>query len=68
MNKLKNHCQLLTWLMGLLVTVFMVGCGSDGGGTQPGTLGVSMTDAPACGFDAVNVTVIKAGASKRQCI
>jgi hypothetical protein len=59
MNKLTNHCQLLTWLMGLLVTVFMAGCGSDGGGTQPGTLGVSMTDAPACGFDAVNVTVSK---------
>ena len=27
--------------------------------TQSGTLGVSLTDAPACGFDAVNVTVNK---------
>ena len=26
---------------------------------QPGTLSVSMTDAPACGFDEVNVTVSK---------
>jgi hypothetical protein len=60
MNKLKNHSKLLTWLMGLLLTVFVAGCGSDGGGsTQPGTLGVSMTDAPACGFDEVNVTVSK---------
>ena len=60
MNKLKNHSTLLTWLMGLLLTVFVAGCGSDGGGsTQPGTLGVSMTDAPACGFDEVNVTVSK---------
>jgi hypothetical protein len=47
-----------------LVTVFVAGCGSggDGGGgatAQPGTLGVSMTDAPACGFDEVNVTVSK---------
>ena len=25
----------------------------------PGTLGVSLTDAPACGYDAVNVTVVK---------
>ena len=50
----------LTWLMGLLLTVVVAGCGSDGGGgTQPGTLGVSMTDAPACGFDEVNVTVSK---------
>ena len=39
------------------------GGGSAGGVTPPaatmGTLGVSMTDAPACGFDAVNVTVNK---------
>jgi hypothetical protein len=60
MNKLKNHSTLLTWLMGLLLTVAVAGCGSDGGGsTQPGTLGVSMTDAPACGYDKVNVTVSK---------
>lgn len=43
-------------------------CGGGGGGsnTAPppptqtlGTLAVSLTDAPACGFDAVNVTVTK---------
>jgi hypothetical protein len=46
--------------MGLLLTLLIAGCGSDGGGSsQPGTLGISMTDAPACGFDAVNVTVSK---------
>jgi hypothetical protein len=46
--------------MGLLLTVAVAGCGSDGGGgTQPGTLGVAMTDAPACGYDKVNVTVSK---------
>ena len=37
--------------------------GGGGGDATPapqmGTLGVSMTDAPACGFDAVNVTVSK---------
>src|SRR5512140_2406219 len=60
MNELKNNSKPLIWLMGLLLTVFVAGCGSDGGGsTQPGTLGVSMTDAPACGFDEVNVTVSK---------
>jgi hypothetical protein len=60
MNKLKNHSTLLTGLMGFLLAVVVAGCGSDGGGsTQPGVLGVSMTDAPACGFDAVNVTVSK---------
>lgn len=42
----------------------MVACGGGGysGSTpsnynQTGTLGVSITDAPSCGFDAVNVTV-----------
>jgi hypothetical protein len=62
MNKLKIHSTLLTWLMGLLLTLFVAGCGSGsegGGSTQPGVLGVAMTDAPACGFDAVNVTVSK---------
>ncbi|CAN7566357.1 DUF4382 domain-containing protein [Massilia sp. LjRoot122] len=41
-------------------------CGGGGGDSAPatpvstlGTLAVSMTDAPACGFDAVNVTVSK---------
>lgn len=45
----------------------LVACGGGGGGstsnptptTTMGTLAVSMTDAPACGFDAVNVTVNK---------
>src|SRR6266852_6907570 len=60
MNTLKSYSKLFTGLMGFLLAVVVAGCGSDGGGsTQPGTLGVSMTDAPACGFDAVNVTVSK---------
>jgi len=60
MNPLKSYSKLFTGLMGFLLAVVVAGCCSDGGGnTQPGTLGVSMTDAPACGFDAVNVTVSK---------
>ena len=60
MNNLKNNSKPLIWFTGLLLTAVIAGCGSDGGGsTPPGTLGVSMTDAPACGFDAVNVTVSK---------
>jgi len=51
-------------LMGLLLAGLITGCGGggDGGGgatAQPGTLGVSLTDAPACGYDEVNVTVSK---------
>ena len=44
----------------------LVACGGGGGDPAPsapvstlGTMSVSMTDAPACGFDAVNVTVSK---------
>lgn len=64
MKKFGNCPKPLIWVLGLLVTIFVAGCGSggDGGGratAQPGTLGVSMTDAPACGFDEVNVTVSK---------
>ena len=40
-----------------------LGCGSDGGGgtavAQPGTVSASITDAPACGYEAVVVTVHK---------
>lgn len=47
------------------VGLTLAACGGGGGGssTPPpvtlGTLGVSLTDAPACGFDAVNITVSK---------
>lgn len=60
-NMLMNDSKPITWLLGLLLTVVVAGCGSGGGGTtaQPGTLGVALTDAPACGFDEVNVTVSK---------
>lgn len=51
--------------MASLLAVLVAGCGGGGGGgggdaaPTPGTLGVSLTDAPACGYDAVNVTVVK---------
>ena len=59
MKKFGNCSNPLIWFMGLLVTMFIAGCGSSGGGGTPqaGVLGVSMTDAPACGYDEVNVTV-----------
>src|SRR5215813_2289132 len=64
MNKIENRSRWVMWIMGSLLAVFVAGCGSggDGGGgatAQPGTVSVSMTDAPACGFDEVNVTVSK---------
>ena len=45
----------------LLLLGFVTACGSGGGdaGGAPGAASVSLTDAPACGFDAVNVTVSK---------
>ena len=66
MNTLTCHSKLIAWFMGMLVTAVIAGCGSGsggngGGGTtaQPGTVSVSMTDAPACGYNEVNVTVSK---------
>jgi len=52
-------------MMALVLAGLAAGCGDGGGGSSPpGTLGVSMTDAPSCGFDAVNVTVVKVRAHK----
>lgn len=50
----------------LLSSSLLVACGGGGGGSAeivppgaPGSLRLAMTDAPACGYDAVNVTIQK---------
>lgn len=43
----------------LLAASILAACGGGSSAGGNGTLGVSMTDAPACGFDHVNVTVNK---------
>lgn len=64
------HCSksaFLAFLMSSVVAVLASGCGGTVGGepaTESGTLGVYLTDAPACGYDAVNVTVLKVRAHK----
>jgi uncharacterized protein DUF4382 len=54
---------IYTLLLTASLVLSLIGCGSNSSdsqtGTQTGTLGVSLTDAPAGGFDAVNVTVSK---------
>jgi hypothetical protein len=57
MNKSQNCFSSLRAVMTVLLALLIVGCGSSGSGSGTGTLGVSLTDGPACGFDAVNVTV-----------
>lgn len=42
----------------LAATAFLAACGG-GGGSDTGSLRLAMTDAPSCGYDAVNVTVEK---------
>ncbi len=55
-----NINKYITLLFTALLVVFMSGCGGgSSSGSQQGTLRVSLTDAPAGGFDAVNVTVSK---------
>lgn len=50
-------------VMGLLAIGLLAGCGGSdggtGGGVQAGVVSVSLTDAPACGYEAVNITVRK---------
>jgi len=53
--------QSLQLSLAALATAVLTACGG-GGGDAPaanGTLRLAMTDAPSCGFDAVNVTVEK---------
>lgn len=62
MNKTLHQAGLLAG--SALIATTLVACGGGGSGTptttaSTGTLSVALTDAPACGFDAVNVTVNK---------
>jgi hypothetical protein len=67
MKKFGNYskAQSLAWLMASLLAVLVTGCGgngsssANGSNSAPGSIRVSLTDAPACGFDEVNVTVTK---------
>ena len=60
-----SKSRVLGWVMASLFAALLAGCGNGGGGdgvgagAGTGTLGVSLTDAPSCGYDKVNVTVVK---------
>ncbi|MGZ8289807.1 MAG: DUF4382 domain-containing protein [Telluria sp.] len=65
---MKQHTIRLSLIASAAIAAATIAaCGGGGGSSAPapvpaqgpGTLGVSITDAPACGFDAVNVTVSK---------
>jgi Domain of unknown function (DUF4382) len=67
-NKTPNalHAGIRSGLLAILAGATLAACGGGGGDTTSapstspagsGTLRVSLTDAPACGFDQVNVTV-----------
>lgn len=50
--------KLIAWFVTSLIAAVVAGCGGSNDAGM-GTLGVSLTDAPACGFDKVYVTVEK---------
>lgn len=57
---MNNRIPKISALTSVIATGLLISCGGGGGGGgggDTGTLNVSMTDAPACGFDEVNVTV-----------
>ncbi|MBI3478933.1 MAG: DUF4382 domain-containing protein [Nitrosomonadales bacterium] len=54
-----STANALAWLMASVFAVLLAGCGGGAGTGGSGILGVSLTDAPACGFDKVYVTVNK---------
>lgn len=51
--------HLRTVCAALAVTAFAAACGGGGSGSGGGSLRVALTDAPACGYDEVNVTVVR---------
>ena len=51
--------QSLRLALGGLLVAGLAACGGGGGGASNGTLRLALTDAPACGYDAVNVTIEK---------
>ncbi len=57
MNLLFNMKLALT----ALAVAGLAACGGGGGGSSAdsGTLRLALTDAPCCGYDAVNITVVK---------
>jgi len=62
----KSQCGICSSLIAAgLLSVLLAACGGGGGyGGTPvqatmGSMSVSLTDAPSCGFDAVNITVTK---------
>lgn len=61
MNNFLYRGKSFFGLMGLLAIGLLTGCGNgdSGAGAQAGIVSVSLTDAPACGFDQVNMTVGK---------
>jgi hypothetical protein len=56
-----RHLRNSALLIAFSGALSLAACGGgDGGTAQMGTLGVSLTDSPACGFAEVNVTVNQA--------
>lgn len=55
---MKNTTRTLCLIASMSTAAFLAACGG-GDGQASGTLSVAMTDAPSCGYDAVNVTVQK---------
>src|SRR6188474_598591 len=60
MNHSSIGCSRWVSCIALVVFGLLAACSNSGDeGTAPGAVSVSLTDAPACGFDAVYVTVSK---------
>lgn len=61
MKSFKSGFEKLASCFVAVMALVLLGCGGDGGGGTPvaqlGTVSVSLTDAPACGYEAVVVTV-----------
>lgn len=67
-NSLRDLKMPLAWAAAMGTSVALVACGGGGGGASvgagDGTLRVALTDAPACGYDHVWVSIDKISVNK----
>ncbi|WP_019139965.1 DUF4382 domain-containing protein [Noviherbaspirillum massiliense] len=56
---MSTKLRKLSFIASLSAAAVLAACGGGGADAGNGSLAVSLTDAPACGYDAVNVTVTK---------
>ncbi|MGC2166256.1 MAG: DUF4382 domain-containing protein [Gallionella sp.] len=55
----KSNSKTLTWFIAIFLAMIVSACGGTGSASAPGSIGISLTDAPARWFAKVDGTVVQ---------